>query len=79
MTGKKGRNGRDGKDGRNGLDGKDGRNGKDLVRNWKECAWNKITDGKNLGLIKVKNQIYPALHVAKNQSPKYRTFAEYLL
>ncbi|XP_066936544.1 collagen triple helix repeat-containing protein 1-like [Clytia hemisphaerica] len=57
IDGKDGRNGKDGKDGRNGKDGKngrDGRDGKDITRkrNWKECAWDNISDGRDNGLIK---------------------------
>ena len=26
----------------------------DLQRNWKQCAWKNINDGKDSGLIKVK-------------------------
>ncbi|XP_066920554.1 collagen triple helix repeat-containing protein 1-like, partial [Clytia hemisphaerica] len=46
-NGKDGINGKDGKDGRDGKDGKDG-----LTKNWKECAWNKIDDHKDNGVIK---------------------------
>ena len=56
--------GRDGKDGRDGRDGRDGKDGEScsfsevqqviVEKNWKECAWNKIEDGRDYGLIKVK-------------------------
>ena len=55
--------GRDGKDGRDGRDGRDGKDGEScsvsevqqaVEKNWKECAWNKIEDGRDYGLIKVR-------------------------
>ena len=41
--------------GRDGYNGKDGKNGMDCraKRNWRECAWNNIDDGRDYGLIKV--------------------------
>ena len=50
-----GRNGLDGRNGRDGYNGKDGKNGMDCraKRNWRECAWNNIDDGRDYGLIKV--------------------------
>jgi len=48
-----GKDGRDGRNGRNGINGKDGKDGKDgVTKNWKECAWNKINDDKDNGVIK---------------------------
>ena len=45
-----GKNGKDGINGRNGVDGKDA-----ALRNWKECAWNRLNDGTDNGIIKVAN------------------------
>eukprot|EP00111_Clytia_hemisphaerica_P008002 TCONS_00023253-protein len=64
--GKDGKDGRDGKDGvclyrkgifvikgEKGKDGRDGKDGKDgVTKNWKECAWNKINEYKDSGVIK---------------------------
>ena len=55
-NGTNGQKGLDGKDGQNGIDGKDGRNGKDLVQNWKECAWKKLNDFTKAGFIKVRKR-----------------------
>ena len=48
-----GKKGIDGVNGTNGVDGKDGKDGKDFTRNWKQCAWNKINDGRDSGIVKV--------------------------
>ena len=48
-----GKKGNDGVNGTNGVDGKDGKDGKDFTRNWKQCAWNKIYDDRDSGIVKV--------------------------
>ena len=57
MVGRDGRDGLPGRDGINGKDGKRGKNGLDgkncEERNWKECAWKKLNDGRLSGVIKV--------------------------
>lgn len=62
-----GKDGRDGRDGRNGQDGRDGRDCKTVENktdvkqaaetSWKECAWNNLNEGKDVGLVKVRNVI----------------------
>ncbi len=53
--GKNGTNGKDGRDGRNGTDGRDGTNGKDAKgRNWRECAWDKVSEEKDNGIVIVR-------------------------
>ena len=63
MDGVNGIDGKDGINGTNGKDGKDGRNGRDgkdytRKRNWKECAWDKIQDNSDYGVIKVNFFIF---------------------
>ena len=68
LNGVNGSDGENGKDGINGLDGKDGKDGKDgqpgefVFKNWKECAWNNIDDGRQSGLIKVTTFIFYKLY-----------------
>jgi len=53
LNGKDGKDGIDGKDGKDGIDGKDGNDGNEpSKKNWKECAWNHVNDGKDSGEIK---------------------------
>ena len=59
-----GKKGNDGVNGTNGVDGRDGKDGKDCITsNWKQCAWNKINDGRDSGKVKVIiknwNSLYP--------------------
>ena len=65
LNGVNGTNGKDGRNGKNGEDGKDGQNGidgkivKSQKRNWKECAWANVNDGKDSGIvIKVYEDVY---------------------
>lgn len=52
-NGAPGKDGLNGKDGKDGIDGKDGNNGNEpSKKNWKECAWNHVNDGKDSGEIK---------------------------
>ena len=50
-----GSDGKDGAKGERGPPGEDGggANGEIASRNWKECVWNHLNDGKDHGLIKV--------------------------
>ena len=50
--GLRGQAGAPGKMGPKGAKGEQGNQG--LQRNWKQCAWKNINDGKDSGLIKVK-------------------------
>jgi len=70
--GKDGKDGLDGKNGKNGQDGRPGNNGKDGApgkdaspKNWKECAWKSLNDGRDNGEI-------------KNCSFKKRSYSTYL-
>jgi len=53
FNGTKGPQGERGLPGKNGTNGKDGKDGKDASpKNWKECAWNNLSDGRDNGLVK---------------------------
>ncbi|XP_066920857.1 collagen triple helix repeat-containing protein 1-like [Clytia hemisphaerica] len=72
-NGAPGKDGLNGKDGKDGIDGKDGNNGNEpSKKNWKECAWNHINDGKDSGEIKhclfKKNSIKSYLKVVASSN-----------
>jgi hypothetical protein len=51
-NGLNGKDGTDGRDGKNGINGLNGKNGKNAVRNWRQCAWKNVNDGKDNGIVK---------------------------
>ena len=57
--GVKGEPGRDGTKGDKGVKGELGPSGKDAEhRNWKQCAWKNINDGRDIGLIKMSFNLH---------------------
>ena len=61
IPGKTGPPGQKGERGESGLNGTPGNPGLLAFKNWKECVWKNIDDGKDNGLIKVNKFFFTRL------------------